>query len=305
MGGVAEPRTNPEEALQLFHSLLQRLPHQGPIYCETCRVEALLGNWRMALLLAEHGVQTCLKYGPLWCPGGAMAMRRGRVPCDRDEHAGRVWASRELARLEERPLGLSHCRCLGRRCGGPVFHGLCTLREKARRMHSQQRTYLLAQTPPHCGWSAHLAVGPTLISSRQTLRRRVAELRRRGSSFARAFLCPASGGECWRQRRRSHGNKLRVPHRHATAAGGGAASRCGQAPPHMGPWPTTGSELPATPAPLPLGAPPPPPRLGGAWPATGMGTRARRTAHCCLRTLRRPLRLECTAVDPRVGHSSV
>lgn len=57
---------NGKEALQLFHSLLQRLPHQGPIYCETCRVEALLGNWRMALLLAEHGVQTCLKYGPLW-----------------------------------------------------------------------------------------------------------------------------------------------------------------------------------------------------------------------------------------------
>lgn len=46
--------------------LMLRLPHQGPIYCEVCRIEGIAGSWRKALAIAEHGVQTCVKYGPLW-----------------------------------------------------------------------------------------------------------------------------------------------------------------------------------------------------------------------------------------------
>jgi len=46
--------------------LMHRLPHQGPIFCEACRVDTILGHWKSALSIAEHGVKTCLKYGPLW-----------------------------------------------------------------------------------------------------------------------------------------------------------------------------------------------------------------------------------------------
>ncbi|CAE8690662.1 unnamed protein product, partial [Polarella glacialis] len=56
---------NGEDARALVQSLLRRLPHQGPIYCEACRIEGILGHWPHALETAEQGVQTCPKYGPL------------------------------------------------------------------------------------------------------------------------------------------------------------------------------------------------------------------------------------------------
>lgn len=55
-----------EPVRRLLRCLLLRLPHQGPTYCETCRVETILGHWQSAMSIAEQGVQTCLKYGPLW-----------------------------------------------------------------------------------------------------------------------------------------------------------------------------------------------------------------------------------------------
>mmetsp|Transcript_56941 Transcript_56941/g.144438 ORF Transcript_56941/g.144438 Transcript_56941/m.144438 type:complete len:770 (+) Transcript_56941:77-2386(+) len=62
-----EVRAGNGEAVRAFlRCLVKRLPHQGPIYCEACRIESILGNWHTALAIAEHGVQTCLKYGPLW-----------------------------------------------------------------------------------------------------------------------------------------------------------------------------------------------------------------------------------------------
>lgn len=55
-----------EEARALLQCLLKRLPQQGPIYCEACRIESILGHWQKALETAEQGVQICPKYGPLW-----------------------------------------------------------------------------------------------------------------------------------------------------------------------------------------------------------------------------------------------
>ena len=57
---------NGEAARAIMHCILKRLPQQGPIYCEVCRVESILGHWQAALDTAEQGVQICPKYGPLW-----------------------------------------------------------------------------------------------------------------------------------------------------------------------------------------------------------------------------------------------
>eukprot|EP00445_Apocalathium_hangoei_P044272 CAMPEP_0203989864 /NCGR_PEP_ID=MMETSP0360-20130528/8426_1 /ASSEMBLY_ACC=CAM_ASM_000342 /TAXON_ID=268821 /ORGANISM="Scrippsiella Hangoei, Strain SHTV-5" /LENGTH=754 /DNA_ID=CAMNT_0050929851 /DNA_START=106 /DNA_END=2366 /DNA_ORIENTATION=+ len=57
---------NGDSVREFLRCLVQRLPHQGPIYCEACRIESILGNWQTALMIAEIGVQTCLRYGPLW-----------------------------------------------------------------------------------------------------------------------------------------------------------------------------------------------------------------------------------------------
>jgi len=57
---------NGETARLLLQSVLRRMPQQGPVYCEACRVEGILGHWPQALSTAELGVQTCPKYGPLW-----------------------------------------------------------------------------------------------------------------------------------------------------------------------------------------------------------------------------------------------
>mmetsp|Transcript_26031 Transcript_26031/g.49856 ORF Transcript_26031/g.49856 Transcript_26031/m.49856 type:complete len:720 (-) Transcript_26031:47-2206(-) len=57
---------NGEAVRPLLRCLMLRLPHQGPIYCEASRVDAILGHWKSALSIAEQGVKTCLKYGPLW-----------------------------------------------------------------------------------------------------------------------------------------------------------------------------------------------------------------------------------------------
>eukprot|EP00747_Dinoflagellata_sp_TGD_P103644 gnl/TRDRNA2_/TRDRNA2_169021_c0_seq2.p1 gnl/TRDRNA2_/TRDRNA2_169021_c0~~gnl/TRDRNA2_/TRDRNA2_169021_c0_seq2.p1 ORF type:complete len:801 (-),score=144.78 gnl/TRDRNA2_/TRDRNA2_169021_c0_seq2:122-2524(-) len=57
---------NGKAARALLRCLMLRLPHQGPIFCEGCRLENIVGNPAGALSIAEFGVQTCLKYGPLW-----------------------------------------------------------------------------------------------------------------------------------------------------------------------------------------------------------------------------------------------
>lgn len=57
---------NGEAARAIMQCILKRLPQQGPIYCEACRVESILGHWQAALETAEQGVQICPKYGPLW-----------------------------------------------------------------------------------------------------------------------------------------------------------------------------------------------------------------------------------------------
>mmetsp|Transcript_36067 Transcript_36067/g.92941 ORF Transcript_36067/g.92941 Transcript_36067/m.92941 type:complete len:774 (+) Transcript_36067:25-2346(+) len=57
---------NGEAARAFLRCLMQRMPHQGPVYCEACRIESILGHTWSALSIAEHGVQTCLKYSPLW-----------------------------------------------------------------------------------------------------------------------------------------------------------------------------------------------------------------------------------------------
>jgi len=57
---------NGEKVRALLRCLLQRLPRHGPIHCEACRVESILGHSLSSLAIAEQGVQTCLKYGPLW-----------------------------------------------------------------------------------------------------------------------------------------------------------------------------------------------------------------------------------------------
>mmetsp|Transcript_1140 Transcript_1140/g.3149 ORF Transcript_1140/g.3149 Transcript_1140/m.3149 type:complete len:729 (-) Transcript_1140:4-2190(-) len=54
------------EVRSLLRCLMLRMPHLGTVFCEACRVENILGNLRTVLSIAEHGVQTCLKYGPLW-----------------------------------------------------------------------------------------------------------------------------------------------------------------------------------------------------------------------------------------------
>jgi len=62
-----EVRAGNGEAVRPFlQCLMLRIPHQGPLYAEACRIESILGKWQTALSIAEHGVQTCLKYGPLW-----------------------------------------------------------------------------------------------------------------------------------------------------------------------------------------------------------------------------------------------
>eukprot|EP00931_Biecheleriopsis_adriatica_P115000 TRINITY_DN9085_c0_g1_i1.p1 TRINITY_DN9085_c0_g1~~TRINITY_DN9085_c0_g1_i1.p1 ORF type:complete len:781 (-),score=170.88 TRINITY_DN9085_c0_g1_i1:216-2558(-) len=57
---------NGDVARSLVQSLLKKMPQQGPIYTEACRIEGILGNWQAALSTANQGVQTCPKYGPLW-----------------------------------------------------------------------------------------------------------------------------------------------------------------------------------------------------------------------------------------------
>lgn len=57
---------NGDGAREIMQCILKRLPQQGPIYSEACRVESILGNWQAALETAEQGVQICPKYGPLW-----------------------------------------------------------------------------------------------------------------------------------------------------------------------------------------------------------------------------------------------
>ncbi|CAK0856850.1 unnamed protein product, partial [Prorocentrum cordatum] len=62
-----EVRAGTGEAVRDFlRCLTLRLPHQGPVYCDACRVESILGTARSSLAIAERGVQACLKYGPLW-----------------------------------------------------------------------------------------------------------------------------------------------------------------------------------------------------------------------------------------------
>mmetsp|Transcript_61677 Transcript_61677/g.133606 ORF Transcript_61677/g.133606 Transcript_61677/m.133606 type:complete len:731 (-) Transcript_61677:204-2396(-) len=66
-GAHFEVRAGRGDAVRsLMRCMLLRLPHQGPIYCEACRVESVLGYWRQALSIAESGVQASLRYGPLW-----------------------------------------------------------------------------------------------------------------------------------------------------------------------------------------------------------------------------------------------
>lgn len=55
-----------EAARSLLRCMMQRVPHQGLVYCEASRVESVLGNWHAAMRLAEQGVQNCPKHGPLW-----------------------------------------------------------------------------------------------------------------------------------------------------------------------------------------------------------------------------------------------
>jgi len=50
----------------LMQCLMQRVPHQGGIFCEACKVENIEGSYQMGLEIAEQGVRNCLKYGPLW-----------------------------------------------------------------------------------------------------------------------------------------------------------------------------------------------------------------------------------------------
>lgn len=57
---------NGDAVSPILRCLLLKLPYQGPLYGEACRIEAMLGNLGPALSLAEQGVQMCLKYGPLW-----------------------------------------------------------------------------------------------------------------------------------------------------------------------------------------------------------------------------------------------
>lgn len=57
---------NGEAVRQFLRCLMLRIPHQGPLYSEACRIEGILGKWQTAMSIAEHGVQTCAKYGPLW-----------------------------------------------------------------------------------------------------------------------------------------------------------------------------------------------------------------------------------------------
>jgi len=62
-----EVRHGSVEAVQdIMHCLMHRLPHQGGVFCEACKVENIIGSWQIGLSIAEHGVQSCLKYGPLW-----------------------------------------------------------------------------------------------------------------------------------------------------------------------------------------------------------------------------------------------